>query len=129
MKLDRSALRTACFAAARNVMWARRPIDVASIDAVAQQFLAIAEAHEEFVESQGRDPNLIVRAARYLAETHAIPPMRESTSWFHDMLAVLIELACPNSAGAPAHEPLYRDIEQGLAVARGDHSHADPPAL
>jgi hypothetical protein len=67
-----------------------------------------------------RDPNLIVRAVQYLALTHAIPPMRDDTSWFQDMLAVLIELACPNCGATPELEPFFRDVERGIAVSRSD---------
>ncbi len=121
MQLDREALRTACFAAARNTMWERRPIDLSSIEDVANRFLSIAEFHEEFVAGQGRDPNLIVRATEYLAHTHAIPPMSDDTSWFENMLAVLVELACPNSGGDPDLEAFYVDIEKGISVSRSDY--------
>ena len=52
----------------------------------------------QFVDGQGRNPNLIVRAVRYLGGSHAIPPMRGDTRWFEEMLAALIELACPRVA-------------------------------
>ncbi|MEZ4219066.1 MAG: hypothetical protein R3E88_21555 [Myxococcota bacterium] len=121
VKLDREALRAACFAAARNTMWERRPVDVSSIEDVANRFFSIAENHEEFVAGQERDPNLIVRAVQYLAHTHAIPPMRSDTSWFQDMLAVLVELACPNCGATPDLETFFRDIEEGIAVSRSDY--------
>jgi hypothetical protein len=47
--LDRDALKTTCFEAARTTMWKHRPVDVASIEAVAAQLFSIALDHEEFV--------------------------------------------------------------------------------
>jgi hypothetical protein len=121
MKLDPGALRAACFAAARNTMWEQRPVDLNSIAEVAGRFFSIAADHEDFVVGQQRDPGLIVRAVEYLAHTHAIPPMRDDTSWFQDMLAVLIELACPNSRAIPDFEAFFRDIEAGMDVSRRDY--------
>ena len=46
--------------------------------------------------------------------------MREDTTWFSDMLAVLIELACPNSHGSSESASFYRDIEAGIANPRGE---------
>ena len=44
--------------------------------------------------------------------------MRDDTTWFSDMLAVLIELACPNAQGSSESEPFYRDMEAGIAISR-----------
>ena len=60
-------------------MWDRRPVDVDSIQAVAATFFEIAAFHEQFVTEQGRDPNLIISAVRYLNHVHAMPPMRDDT--------------------------------------------------
>jgi hypothetical protein len=78
--LDHDALKTACFEAARTTMWDRWPIDVAAIDAVAEQFFSIAFDQEEFVQGQERDPDLITRAVAYLCRTHAIPHMHKDTT-------------------------------------------------
>ena len=108
MKLNRDELKAACYAVATNTMWEQRPVDVKSIQAVAANFVKIAEFHEEFVVEQGRDPNLIVRAVRYLDHVHAMPPMRDDTRWFDDMLQVLIELACPNTGASRELEAFFR---------------------
>ena len=91
----------------------------AAIDAVAAKFFSIALYYGDFVHGQDRDPNLIARAVAHLGRIHAIPPMRGDTMWFSNMLAVLIELACPNALGSKESEPFYRDIEAGIAVSRG----------
>ena len=118
MKLDRDELKAACYEVATNTMWERRPIDVEAIQAVAAEFVKTAEFHEEFVIGQGRDPNSIIWAVRYLNYVHAMPPMRDDTRWFDDMLQVLVELVCPNSVGSRELEPFFQDIEQGIANYR-----------
>lgn len=118
MPLDRESLFNACYAVARQTKWERRPVDVEYIADLAREFLRIAEQHEEFVTGQQRDPELITRAVAYLASVHAIPPMRDDTRWFEDMLAALIELACPNSIVGREEESFFRDIEEGIATAR-----------
>lgn len=120
MKLSQESLTAACYDVANRTMSARRPVDVASIEAVAKRFCDIAAEHEDFLVEQGRDPNLIVRAVRYLADKHAIPPMRNDTRWFSDMLEVLIEIACPNCGTTKDIEAFLRDIEDGIAVGRSD---------
>lgn len=63
-----------------------------------------------------RDPNLIIRAVLYLPHTHAIPPMRDDTSWFQDMLAVSVELACPHCGTTADLKAFFGDLEEGIAV-------------
>jgi hypothetical protein len=100
-------------------MWGRRPSSAATIDDAADHLFNIAIEHEEFVVSQGRDPNLITRAVTYLAHAHAIPLIREDTRCFSGMLNVLIELACPK--GKPSQfDAFYRDVTQGVAISRAD---------
>jgi hypothetical protein len=95
MKLDRDELKAACYVVATNTMWEQRPVDVDAIQVVAAKFVEIAEFHEQFVVEQERDPNLIVRAVRYLDQVHAMPSMRDDTRWFDDMVQVLVELGLP----------------------------------
>jgi hypothetical protein len=118
MKLDHDELKAACYEVATNTMWDRRPVDVDSIQAVSAKFVEIAEFHEQFVTGQGRDPNLIIRAVRYLNHVHAMPPMRDDTRWFNDMLQVLIELACPSEEASADLEGFFEDIETGMAQSR-----------
>ena len=117
MKLSHRSLKTACYEVASITMSARQPVDVASIEAVAEQFLNITEVYEDFVTEQGRDSNLIVRAVHYLADKHAIPPLRDNTQWFSDMFEVLVELACPNTGATKKSNEFLRDVEDGIAVS------------
>src|SRR5687768_7763585 len=122
MKLNRDELEAACYDVGTNTMWDLRPIDVESIQALAANFVKIAESHEKFIVEQGRDPNLIVRAVRYLNHVHAMPPLKDDTRWFEEMLQVLIELACPSEEAAADLEMFFRDIEKGVFQARAAYS-------
>lgn len=112
--LDQSLL-DACFSVARSTMWDRRPVDVSSIQATAQRFYEIARDHCTYLEEQGEDPAFVVRAVRYLGSMHAIPPMRDSTSWFEDMLQVLVELRCPNGQPPADSARFLFDLIHGIA--------------
>ncbi len=117
---NREALNAACYRTARETMWRREPIDVAHLESVSESFLKRAEESVDFVIDAARDPNIITRCVEYLARTHAIPPMRDDTSWFGEMLDCLLELAVPNCEGSAESEGFYRDIEDGLAASRAD---------
>ena len=119
--MNRKELEAACYEVASNTMWDLRPVDVDAIEAHAAHLVKIAERHEEFIAGQGRDPNLIVRAVKYLNHCHAIPPMVDDTRWFSDMLSVLVELACPNTGASPDLEDFYCDIEEDIAISRADY--------
>jgi len=60
----------------------------------------------------------VVRAVKYLADTHAIQPMHDSTEWFFFMLRALLELACPERVKNRDSLDFYSDIEEGLALAQ-----------
>jgi len=121
MKLDRDELKAACYAVAANTLWFRSPVDVQSIQAAADLFFKTALEHEEFLIEQGRDPNLIVRAVRYLDHVFAVPPPKNETQWFYEVLYLLVELACPNTGASRDQELFYQDIEEGIAESRADY--------
>jgi len=108
-------LQAACLQAARSAMWEQRPVDVDDIRRVAESFYALAKASMSDLEQSGGKGDFVVRAVRYLANTHAIPPMRDDVHWFGDMLHVLVELASPSSLPSPYDALFYRDLLQALA--------------
>ncbi len=122
MKLNRAALKKACLEVAHNILWQKGPVPVEPIEALASRLFTIALEHEEFMVTFKRDPNIITRAVSYLAWAHAIPPMKDDTYWFSNMLEVLIELTCPNHIGNPRSEKFYKDLETGMRVARAGYS-------
>lgn len=121
MELDVSDLRAACYEVARGTMWDLRPIDASIIERHAEQLFTIAQNYEDYLKQQGRDPNIIARAVRYLAHVHAMPPMSNDVRWFTSMLMVLIELVCPNTVVSRDAEFFFRDIEMGIACARAEY--------
>lgn len=118
--LDHDRLRLACLEVARNIAWRGSPVDEVLAKSFAEILLKESLFHEEFLLGQERDPNIITWAVSYLAHAHAIPPMGTDIAWFREGLSVVIELCCPNSAGRREDERLYREIEIGLGLARGD---------
>lgn len=120
--LDRDALKRACLEVAKSIAWRGGPVNDVLAASFAEILYEEALFHEKFIVDQDRDPNMITRAVGYLAHAHAIPPMGVDVFWFREMLSVLIELACPNAAGRKEDERLYRDIEDGIRIARDDYA-------
>ncbi|MDD2321216.1 MAG: hypothetical protein PHO83_14320 [Geobacteraceae bacterium] len=118
MELDYESLRAACFDAARKTLEDARPVDVARIIRLSDRFYHCASEHVSRIVEQGRDPNILVRSVNYLAHTHAIQPMHDSTEWFFFMLRALVELSCPERQQDRESLAVFSDIEEGLAVAR-----------
>lgn len=118
MDLDHAELHAACYQAAQKTMMDARPTDVQRIQKLSDTFYAFSLEHVSRLKIQGRDPNIVVRAVKYLAETHAIQPMHDSTEWFFFILRALLELACPERRTNRVAREFFRDIEEGLAFAR-----------
>ncbi|MDQ3902884.1 MAG: hypothetical protein M3247_04405, partial [Thermoproteota archaeon] len=76
-------------------MWDIRPFDAAKIGEHAEALHQVAISKLGFINPQKDDPNVIIRAVHYLADTQAIPPYWDNTEWFERMLHALISLACP----------------------------------
>lgn len=122
MTLDNEALLEACLEVARAIRWRDNPVDEVLAKAAVELYFDAAIQHEDFLVGQGRDPNIIVRAVRYIAYKHAIPPMEGDVESFASMLDVLIELACPNTGSDQDQEQFFKDIEEGIQEARRDYA-------
>ncbi len=118
MDLNHAELHAACYVTAQKTMMDARPTDVLRIKKLADTFYTITLEHISRVKAQGRDPNIVVRAVKYLSDTHAIQPMHDSTEWFFFMLRALLELACPERVKNNDSLDFFADIEEGLAMAR-----------
>lgn len=121
MKTDRQLLERACFDLVRSIRWKDGPIEKVVAQAMVPGYVEIALHHEDFLVGQGRDPNIIVRAVRYLAHVHAIPPHEGNMEWFKSAMDILIELACPNTGVESDQEPFFQDLLQGINEARSDY--------
>lgn len=117
MKLDNDALKNVCLEVARKIRWKDNPVDEVLAKATVALYFNKAIQYEQYLIDQGRDPNIIVRAVRYIAHKHVIPPMEGNVSAFADMLEVLIELTCPSSGADEEHEPFLKDIERKRPAA------------
>ncbi len=125
MDLDHEALRSACFEAARKTMEDARPTDVEKIRRLADTFYHFARDHVRRIKAQGRDPGILVRAVAYLARTHALSQMHDSTEWFFFMLRALVELACPDGKQSRESIGFFTDVEEGIRLVRRDAGRAD----
>lgn len=114
--MNTDPLDAACFLIARTTLWDRRPVDVAAIADVAAKLTTIARDQQEYVEDIDGDPEFVVRAVQYLARTHAIPPMRDGTSWFHDMLEVLVQLVYPNQLPDTIDRVFFANLGTALST-------------
>ncbi len=108
-------LRIVCLQLAKRTMWMNRPIDNDEIERAAEQFFHEAKTFVEEVSERGDDGAFVVDAVRYLANSHALPSIRDSIQWFRDMLAVLVELFSPNSPPSASDKEFYRALLKALA--------------
>jgi len=120
--LDRDRLKLACLEVARSIAWRNNPVDDVLATSFAEVLANEALFHEEYLNGQDRDPNIITWAVSYLAHAHAVPPSGADLAWFREGLSVLVELACPNTGGRREDERLYREIEAGIQSARDDYA-------
>ena len=118
MKLDEDALSAACYDVAKQTLWRRGPVSMDQIQSLAERLRGIAMDFPDFVAGQGRDPNLVVRAIRYMAHVHAIPPMGDDTQWFYEVLHALVEVACPNAVVGADDVAFLDDLARGIAESR-----------
>lgn len=125
--LDRDFLLRACQKVVKSSL--RQPskpthindvIDTDQIKRLTKMYFEEALQHVEFIQDQGRDPNMIARAVIYLAESQAIPPMKEDLMWFSNMLQALLELACPNIIITKDAQQFFEDIKSGIEIAKLD---------
>lgn len=120
MELQESLLRFACFKLARNRLWQTRLVDAARIERLADSFYEIAINHIGLIGNRSRDPNILVRAVRYLEQIDALPPTDDDVQWFQQTLTVLVELACPSVRHTEESCEFLNDVEEGIAEGRSD---------
>lgn len=114
MKMDYTELEIACREVAKATLWTGRELSADILATHAEKLASLCEDHIQYVRDMGRDPNLITRAVRYIAHTHAIPPMGTHIEWFEDMLRCLIELAVPNTGQTPTSIAFLHDVKEGI---------------
>jgi hypothetical protein len=78
-----------------------------------RKFFGIAREYCGFVPA-GEDPNVVVRAVRYITEVHGFSYLKDVTVWFHQTLNVLLELVHPSQALAPKGTDFLEDIAAGI---------------
>jgi hypothetical protein len=119
--LDRIALLEACRIVAKSTLWqAPNPqditdiIDVDQIERTVQAYYKEAEWQAEELSASDHDPNFVTRAVLYLAQEHAIPPMKDDLGWFREALAVLVRLISPLSVPDRNMTAFMQDLENAV---------------
>jgi len=95
-----------------------RPTDVEKITRLSETFYKYSLYHVGRLKDQDCDLKILERAVVYLAHTHAISPMHDSTEWFMFMLRALLELACPETGQNSETIPFLSDLEAGIRTVR-----------
>jgi hypothetical protein len=116
--LRKGALNDACVELAKQILSSQSGVSADLVETLAARFQHEALHHLEFIEDQGRDPNLLTRAVHYIADAHAIPPMGTDTLWFRSMIDFAVELAVPNSGLSDEGRAFLADVRDGLTVER-----------
>ena len=121
MPFNKSELYRACMEVAEETLWDHQnPPSHDRIKGLADKFFQYAEQLSEVGEDLAPGENPIVHAVRYLAYTHAIPPMGEDTRWFRESLEVLMELCCPNTIHTSDSVKFFNLLEQGIRSSMAD---------
>ncbi len=118
MELQESLLRIACFKLARNRLWQMRLIDAEEVECLADSFYEIAINHMELIWTKNRDPNLLVRAVRFLELIDGNSLTEDDAQWFQQSLSMLVELACPSVRHTDETSEFLDDLESGIVEAR-----------
>jgi hypothetical protein len=116
--LRKGALNDACVELAEQVLSSPQGVSTDLVETLAARYQAEALHHLEFIQGQGRDPNLLTRAVHYIANAHAIPPMGSDIIWFRSMMDFAVELAVPNSGLSNMGAAFLADVRDGLATER-----------
>jgi hypothetical protein len=113
-------LEDECRYLARQVLWKQGGSSSDVVETLAARFLGFAKEYEQYVREERESDDVIAHAVRYLADTHAIPPMGTDTGWFVTAMEVLMELAVPNKSITPEAAAVLPCLQQGIgqAIAR-----------
>lgn len=115
--MDEKGLLAACTHLARQVLYSNGSESKDVVETLAGKFLAICQQHQDYVRGNRESDDVIENSVWYLADVHAIPPMGISTSWFSEVMSVLIELAVPNAALGENSARVIPQIQEGIAQA------------
>lgn len=117
-ELRKGALNDACVELAKQVLSSSKGVSSDLVETLAARFQDETLFHLEFIQGQGRDPNLLTRAVHYIGNAHAIPPFGTDVMWFRHMMTCAVELAVPNSGLSDEGLEFLADVRDGLATWR-----------
>jgi hypothetical protein len=117
--MDYAEFEAACREVAKATLWKGGEASADIIETYTQKLMKRCEYDIDYISAMERDPNLLTRAIRYIAHTHAIPPMGTDIEWFATMVQCLIELAVPNTGQTPDSSAFLHDVQEGISEWTG----------
>lgn len=122
MEFDKEGLWAACYHIANQKSYEGRPVDVKVIKRLADILYTNALFYRDYLEGLNVDPNVLVRAVRYLASTHTNPYLNDDQrliSWFSNSLDILIELVSPHVKISYDSALFLKDVQAGVSRILG----------
>ncbi|MGW8306361.1 MAG: hypothetical protein ACWGIK_11145 [Achromobacter pulmonis] len=114
-KMDYVEFEAACREVAKATLWTRGEPSADIIETQTHKLMKRCESNIAYIADMGRDPNMLTRAVRYIAHTHAIPPMGTGIEWFASTVECLIELAVPNTGQTAESSAFLHDVQEGIS--------------
>jgi len=114
-KMNFAELEAACRDLAKSTLGSAAEPEADVMETLTHKFMQQCERQVDYISDMARDPNILTRAVRYIAHTHAIPPMGADVEWFATMLDCLIELAVPNAGQTPESSAFLHDVQEGIS--------------
>ena len=89
-------IKSACLEVAKINMWDNKPADAKPIGDFQEKITEIGiEALEHYRDLDANEQD-ISDAIHYIAQWYALPPIRDDSRWFKEVLSTLLDLAFPN---------------------------------
>ncbi|MFY3589560.1 hypothetical protein ACOTHW_02960 [Achromobacter xylosoxidans] len=114
-KMDYAEFEAACREVAKGTLWTGSETSADVIETHTHRLMQRCDHEIDYISGMGRDPNLLTRAIRYIAHTHAIPPMGTDIEWFASTVECLIELAVPNTGQTVESAAFLHDVQEGIS--------------
>ncbi|CAB3861031.1 hypothetical protein [Achromobacter denitrificans] len=114
-KMDYAEFEAACRELAKATLWTGGEASADIIETQTHNLMKRSESNIAYIADMGRDPNMLTRAIRYIAHTHAIPPMGTDIEWFAATVECLIELAVPNAGQTVESSAFLHDLQEGIS--------------
>ncbi|WP_313457930.1 hypothetical protein [Achromobacter sp.] len=114
-KMNYAELEAAYREVAKATLWTGQETSADVLETYTHKLMQRCEHYIDYIAGMDRDPNILTRAVRYIAHTHAIPPMGSNVEWIAQIVECLIELAVPNSGQTLESSAFLHDVKEGIS--------------